>query len=197
VGVALLAFGGSQSARTTLQGAGCTLDDNVPIRYAQVNGGDARHIGQLPGNRLPKGYKYPTFPPVGGTHHDVQSPLGVYEEPIEQARLVHNLEHGAIVIQHGKDVPPAEVEAIGAWYRENPNGLLVAPLPGLNDQISLGAWNADFDGGATRVTRVTSERGILAKCPRFDEEAFDAFVDTYGFLGPERATRDQLPPGGG
>jgi len=189
VGVALLAFGGSSSARATIEQAGCTLDDRVPIRYAQVDGGEVVHVEEMP-----EGYEYPTFPPVGGTHHQVQSPLGIYEEPLEQLRLVHNQEHGAVVIQYGDDVAPADVNAIANWYREDPNGLMVAPLPGLNDEIALGAWTAEFDAAGTRVT---SEWGVLGKCPRFDEDAFNAFVDEYGFRGPERARRDQLPPGGG
>ncbi len=37
--------------------------------------------------------------------------------------------------------------------------------------------------------------GVLAKCPGFDEAAFDAFVDAYGFKGPEPFPRDELQPG--
>jgi hypothetical protein len=187
VGVALLAFGGSSDARAALEDAGCTVNDNVPISLARVEGTEQTHVEELP-----EGYEYPTFPPTGGSHHPNWAPFGLYEQPIEQIRVVHNLEHGSVVIQYGRNVPPADVNAIGDWYRENPNGLLVAPLPGLGDEIALAAWTTDFNATGTRVT---SERGVLAKCPRFDPEAFDAFVGEYGFKGPERIPRDQLTPG--
>jgi hypothetical protein len=198
VGVALLAFGGSSDARSALEDAGCTVDDNVPIEYARVEGNDARHLSQLPGSQLPEDFEYPTFPPAGGTHHDNQAPLGVYDEPIEQIRIVHNLEHGAVAIQYGRDVPESDVNGIVAWYQDDPNGLLVAPLPALSDRIALTAWNAEFaDQAGASVASVESENGVLARCPSFDEEAFDAFVGEYGFKGPERFPREQLVPGGG
>ncbi|MBD0328592.1 MAG: DUF3105 domain-containing protein [Thermoleophilia bacterium] len=187
-GVFLFAFGGSASAGESIRGAGCTLEI-VPVEYPEdADGAPLRHVDELP-----EGFEYPTDPPVAGPHHNVQSPLDVYDEPVEQLRLVHNMEHGAVVIQYGEDVPEADVRRIVEWYRADPNGLLIAPLPRLGDQISLGAWRAHF-GADNRLER---EEGVLAKCPRFDEQAFDAFLDEYGFQGPEGATRDQLPPGGG
>ena len=187
-GIFLFAFGGSVSPADTIRAAGCTLQI-APVEYPEAeDGGTLRHVDQLP-----EGFEYPTDPPVAGPHHNVQSPLDVYDQPVEQLRVVHNMEHGAVVIQYGSEVPQAEVDRIVEWYRENPNGLLIAPLPRLGDQISLGAWRAEF--GADN--RLESEEGILAKCPEFSEEAFDAFVDEYAFQGPERATREQLPPGGG
>ena len=181
VGAAVYAFGGSEKAETVLQGAGCTLNT--------YPGQGQRHVTELP-----RGFKYNSFPPTSGPHHQQQAPLDVYEQPVEQIRLVHNLEHGAVVIQYGRGIPRSEVDAMVEWYRSNPNGLLIAPLPALNNRISLAAWTAEFDETGARVV---SEQGHLAKCPRFDEAAFDAFVDEYGFRGPERATREQLPPGGG
>ena len=71
----------------------------------------------------------------------------------------------------------AAIDQIVAWYREDPNGMIVAPLPKLGDEIALTAWRH------------------LATCSGFDEEAFSSFRDDYRFKGPERFPPELLAPG--
>ena len=178
--IALFAFagrGGTAGADEALKGVGCNVT-KVPASR------EGLHVAAPP-----KRGSYNTWPPTSGPHHEQPAPFGMYSEPIEQYRLVHNLEHGGVVVQYGDDVPPATVQALGEWYRDDPNGILVAPFPELGRQFALAAWTTPENDPTKPGT------GVLAKCPRFDADAFDAFVDGYGFLGPERATRDQLPPG--
>ena len=78
------------------------------------------------------------------------------------------------------------------WYRDDPNGIVIAPRPSLGNRIALAAWDADPDQPGEEAP---PGRGILAKCPGFDKEAFDAFRDEYGFKGPERFPREALSPG--
>jgi Protein of unknown function (DUF3105) len=120
---------------------------------------------------------YKTDPPTSGPHYGITAVWGIYDRPVNQRQAVHNLEHGGIVIQYGDDVPQAEVQKIAEFYREDPNAMLVAPLPRLGDQIALTAWTH------------------LAKLPRFDQEAFEAFRDTYRGKGPEPFDVDDLQPG--
>jgi hypothetical protein len=122
--------------------------------------------------------EYKTDPPTSGSHYFIPAVWGIYDRPINQLQSVHNLEHGGIVIQYGDDVPEADVRQIEAFYQDDPNGMLVAPLPRLGDQIALTAWTH------------------LAKLPRFDEEAFEAFRDAYRGKGPERFSVEDLQPGG-
>jgi hypothetical protein len=173
-------FGGGSSALTTLDEAGCT----VQTFAAQ----SASHVEQLE-----EGFEYNSDPPTSGPHHPVPAPFDVYDQPVEPLRFVHNLEHGGVVILYGEDVPDADVQALVDWYRDDPNGILIAPYPENGDQISLSAWTADVD--PQNPTEATNQQGVLAKCPGFDEDAFDAYVDEFGFRGPERFPRDQLAPG--
>ena len=63
-------------------------------------------------------------------------------------RLVHNLEHGAIVIQHGKDVPPAEVDEIVEWYRDgSERASWLRPCRRSAGRSTLTAWTTPDDGG--------------------------------------------------
>ena len=104
---------------------------------------------------------------------------------------MHNQEHGGVVLHYG-NVGAAQLEEIREWWRNDPNGIVVSPLPSLGTGIALTAWNADLAGAGQEAT---DQRGILAKCPRFDAGAAAAFVDEYGFRGPERFDRSMLTPG--
>jgi len=130
---------------------------------------------------------YNTWPPTSGPHNPQWAPYDVYTEPVEEYRLVHNLEHGGIVIQYGNKVSQAEVDQIVDWYRDDPNGLVVAPLPSLGKTIAMTAWTQPEDG--SRGT------GHLMRCDAFVQRAFDAFKTTYAFRGPERFPPELLAPG--
>jgi hypothetical protein len=185
VGVVMFAFGGSSSTEQTIQGAGCTLR-NVPVMM---------HAGQpwrTHVEKLPKNFKYSTFPPTSGPHFGIPAPYGVYDQPVDQFRLVHNLEHGGVNIQYGRNVSRAEVNGLLEWYRKDPNGLVIAPLPALGSKIALTAWSADVN---LQTGRVSNQQGHLATCDGFDETAYDTFATTYGFRGPEYHPRAVLTPG--
>jgi hypothetical protein len=167
--------GGSSDAKAALEDAGCTVR-TFPAQ-------EGRHVEQHP-----KGFKYNSFPRTSGPHHPQPSTFGIYTEPLDQLHALHNLEHGGVAIQYGDDVPAADVAAIEAWYRDNATGLLVAPLPALGDKIALTAWNSDSP-------QTEEGDGILADCTKFDEDAFDAYLDAYRFKGPERFPEDSLLPG--
>jgi hypothetical protein len=181
---ALFAFGGpadAGNATEQLKAAGCTLQ----IADAERSG---NHV-----TSPPKRSVYNTWPPTSGPHYPVPPPWGLYDEPVEQFRTVHNLEHGGVVVQYGKNVPQTDVDEIASWWRNDPNGIIVAPFPELADTITLAAWvSPEATGGESE-----RGRGYLAKCTAFDKKAFDEFRDAYGFRGPESAQfpRDSLTPG--
>lgn len=168
--------GGGDGEPAAIRSAGCTLQT--------FPGGEAAHV-----EKSPERSTYNSFPPTSGPHNPTPAPFDVYSEPVEQYRLLHNLEHGALVIQYGPNVPSESVEEFVAWYRDDPNGVVIAPLPELKNRIALAAWTTE-EGKEDEPGK-----GVLAKCPRFDEGAFDAFKDAYAFRGPERFPRDLLEPG--
>ena len=75
---------------------------------------------------------------------------------------------------------------------DDPNGLIVAPLASNKDKVTLSAWTAPDASTGTR----DRGRGWLATGTKFDEGAFDAFVDAHRYKGPERLLPEQLAPGG-
>jgi hypothetical protein len=133
---------------------------------------------------------YNSFPPTSGPHYYLPARWNIYTFAIPQVALVHNLEHGGIVVQYGKRVPKATVRKIRAWYLEDSTGLVVAPLPALGAKIALTAWNAPpYKQGAEKQD---AGRGWLASCSRFDAAVFTAFVKTHRFKAGERFPRSAL-----
>jgi hypothetical protein len=152
-----------------------------------------RHIPNG-GVTLPPGYRYSTTPPTSGIHSDATVIFGIYDEAVPTVSTVHNLEHGAVVIRYGPDVPASEIDKLREFYLDDPNGLVVAPMPGLGDKIALTAWTFDQD----RQNSETYEgEGHIATTTRFDEDAFKAFVDAFRGHGAEPFKVSDLQPGGG
>lgn len=161
-----IALGGGGGAEITA--GGCTTE-SLPEQ------------GREHAEELPDGYEYNSFPATSGTHNAVPAIYGFYEdEPVDEFLLVHNLEHGAVVVHVGEDVPQETVDQIRTWYEndeEGAAGLIVTPRPGLGDKVEVTAWTQ------------------LLICPGFVEEAFDEFTAAYRYQGPERFAPDAMRPG--
>jgi len=160
-------------------------------------GGTLREVEALPGDHTlgadDTSEDWNTDPPTNGPHFgfDNNQSLGTviwgaYDEPLQPARLVHNLEHGGAFILYGDKVRPAVVAELREFYDRHQNGTILAPYPKLGDRIALGAWvfNAEDD-----------ENAYLARLTKFDEDAFSAFFQAFQFKGPERFPPDSLVPG--
>ena len=173
----------SADAKAALARAGCTLT----VVKALKNASD--HSDVATPDAKPK---WNTFPPTNGPHYRETVVFGAYDEPLQQARVVHNLEHGGVYIQYGKDVPAATVTELRGFYDGHKNGTLLAPLPELGKTIALGAWVAPDNSVPGRIDR---GEGYLAKCATYDEKAYDAFFAAYQFKGPERFPASAMAPG--
>lgn len=184
-GVLLFGSGSGSDVAQKVREAGGTFRE-VEARD-NLRPGTSRHL-----TSLPKGFKYNTNPPTSGPHNPVWILWGMYDEPVDRLRSVHNLEHGGIVIQYGPKVPKGTVQSLSDFYRDDPNGVVIAPLPSLGNKISLAAWT--FDLGRLNERGYEGE-GHLAIMPRFDEDVFRSFVDEYRFSGPERLAPEDVEPG--
>jgi hypothetical protein len=175
--VALLGLVGGEAsasdARADLRAAGCT------VKVVEAVSNLSNHADfQDPEARSPK---WNTDPPTSGPHYGQTLQYGSYTEPIDIARALHNLEHGAVYILFGNKVRDATVVQLQDFYADHATGTILAPYARLGNQIALGAWvvpglpEASNDRGS----------GVLAKCKKFDEQAFSGFFDAFQFTGPE------------
>src|SRR5436190_7161993 len=81
-----------------------------------------------------------SFPPTSGRHYYQPLIFGIYTEPVPEIRAVHNLEHGAVIVQYGDKVSQSNVAKITAWYQKDANAVVVAPLAKLGDKVAFTAW---------------------------------------------------------
>ena len=151
--------GDSTGAVATIRAAGWT--------YQHPKSQGRTHVPALPAN-----FKYNTVPATSGQHSNQTVIYGPYDQPISEINYVHNLEHGAVGILYGDEVPEATVARLTEYYNEDPNGLILAPDPRLGDQIALTAWTH------------------IAKGKTFNKDVFDTFVEEFGFRGPESCKND-------
>jgi hypothetical protein len=184
IGLGYALFGGSSSSASAdgisgLEAAGCTVQTVKALK--------SNDHSILVANGTSK--KWNTSPPTSGPHYAQPAVWGAYTEPLLQAQVVHNLEHGGVFIQYGKGVPQATVDQLTAFYDGHRDGTLLAPLPSLGDKIALGVW--------TTSSPSTPDTGTahLAKCTTFDAKAYAAFFAAYQFKGPERFPMSSLTPG--
>lgn len=179
-GVLFFALGQSSSGpdaelvKADLGAAGCTL-----VAKKALSG---EHSITDPGGTSPK---WNTDPPTSGPHYGTAAIFNSYDQEVELARVVHNLEHGGVFVFYGKDVPASTVDQLRAFYGDHKTGTIMAPLDRLGDEFALGAWVAHEDPAM----------GYLAKCKSFDEKAVAAFFSAFQFKGPEHFDPSDLRPG--
>tara|TARA_B100000378_G_scaffold274133_1_gene268134 strand:- start:294 stop:797 length:504 start_codon:yes stop_codon:yes gene_type:complete len=127
----------------------------------------ARHVE-------PRTVDYNTSPPTSGDHWTGPARCGFYEEGLPDEQIVHNLEHGHIVVSYNlprveevdqlKDafnsVGMSAMWGVARSYDKIPSGT-----------VALAAW------------------GVLDTMQEVDKDRIETFFETYsGALGPERIT---------
>ena len=187
VGIAIPGFavlaGGGDDASASLEDAGCRLQSFPAVS----NKSDHSDVTSL--TAKPKTWN--SNPPTSGPHWGVPAVWDFYDTPVPLVQTTHNLEHGGIIIHYGPQVPQQDVQKLRDYWNDDPNGLIVAPLPTNGNKITLSAWTVPDNLVGTE----DRGRGWLATCTRFDKDAFDSFVHEHRFKGPERLDPAGLGPG--
>jgi hypothetical protein len=166
------------AARAKLEAAGCTLQSFKGVSRQHISNPAAR----------PKSWN--SFPPTSGPHYFTPAVYGFYSQPVELARVLHNLEHGGVYMLYGPKTPPDTVQLLRGVYDRDPRGLVVAPLPEMGNKIAFGAWTSPAPGSSEIGT------GHLAKCTAVNKDAVEAFLSAFRGRGPENGNLDLLQPGG-
>lgn len=101
--------------------------------YAEA-GRDHIQANQQPDN-------WNSTPPTSGDHLGAPIAAGVYDSEQDERAIVHNLEHGYVVIQY-RNIPEDQVNQLREFVRDRSGSKLVlAPYSGLErDGVALTAW---------------------------------------------------------
>ncbi|MBQ12344.1 MAG: hypothetical protein CMJ45_12450 [Planctomyces sp.] len=116
--------------------------------------------------------EYSTSPPTSGDHWSTPASCGFYEDGLPDERIVHNLEHGNIVISYnlsGKDEVDQLKDALDDVELSEIWGVTRSYVGISSGTVALAAW------------------GVMDKMEGVDAERINTFFETYsGALGPER-----------
>lgn len=81
--------------------------------------------------------EYPQSPAVGGPHAAQWLECGVYDQPVREENVVHDLEHGTFWITYRPDLAEDDVEDLAGLLPEN--GIL-SPYPDLAAPVVVTVW---------------------------------------------------------
>ena len=151
--LALIGFGIWQGTRTSV-----ILGEDFPIASRE---------------HIPDGQKaldYNSDPPTSGQHYDVPAEAGFYNEAPADETLVHNLEHGHVVIYYNCELISVEeceplkqqiknsMSEAGLVRETRTIKLVAVPRPGMPNLITYTSW------------------GRLYRADAFDPEEFQLYV---------------------
>ncbi len=111
--------------------------------------------------------EYNSSPPTSGDHSPTAAQCGIYTSEVPDLLQVHNLEHGAVVVQYQTDLDPSAVEALQEYARSKSSHILLAPRADLDDPVVVTSW--------TRMLRLDAA----------DVATIDLYYEEFAFSGPE------------
>jgi hypothetical protein len=162
-GIALVALG-------VIVGLALLVQSNVAVANAPgeripIQGADHIPLGQQVTN-------YNSDPPTSGPHYAETIPAGFYDTLQADEYVVHNLEHGHIVISYDCsklgdcEATKQQLRSLGDSYRNWK--VTIIPRENRDAAIGVAAW------------------GWLDKMDAFDETRIRQFIDAWRDKGPEK-----------
>ncbi len=83
----------------------------------------------------------PGAPPAGGPHFVDPLPGGVYDQPIDDGRVIHSLEHGLIWISYQPGaISEGDLKAITAIASDRKRDIVLSPRPDNKDALVAASW---------------------------------------------------------
>jgi uncharacterized protein DUF3105 len=122
---------------------------------------------------------YRTNPPTDGKHFAEPADDGAYDVLPQDEQLVHNLEHGRVVVWFKPSLPKQARADLKAFFDEDTYQMVVGPRRDMPYEIAASAWNRDPAPNGT---------GRLLSCPKYSPAVFDAlraFREANRSNGPE------------
>lgn len=125
---------------------------------------------------------YSSNPPTSGPHYAAPvAPIdtGFYTNEIEPEKVIHNLEHGMIVIWYRPDAPQKTIDAVEAAVDEQPAATVAVPWDQLDEgtDVAITAW------------------GKLQSCAQVSKDVVDEFRAEFQGKGPENVGIPTFDPG--
>lgn len=83
----------------------------------------------------------PGVPPAGGPHYVNPLPGGVYDQPVEDGRVIHSLEHGLVWITYKPGaISDAQLKELRDLVDGRKRDVVLSPRPNNNDALVAVSW---------------------------------------------------------
>ena len=175
--VAFLTLGGSSASdsgvASAMKTAGCTF------KTVKVHPLKPGLIHVQVGTKVP----YNSFPPAGGSHYPTPAIWGFYTTSVDPRYVVHNEEHGGVILWWGPQTPASTVSALRKFYDSSSISMFGTPLRALGKRVAITAWTGDTSKYGADPTYYGFAHSAV--CPSYNASAFKKFRDTYRGHGPE------------
>jgi Protein of unknown function (DUF3105) len=175
------------------EAAGCTFVTRAPIPNFNPN-----HT-TVPTPSTP--VKWNTFPPAAGAHYGRPAIWGFYTDPVRPQLVVHNEEHGGVVLWWGPKTPRSTVQKLNEFYSNDPVSMFGTPIAGLGSKVAITAWTGDtsrYYRPSPQYPKGYRGYGHGMTCTTFNDKTLDAFKtfrDAYIGQGPEGIKMSFNQPG--
>jgi hypothetical protein len=110
---------------------------------------------------------YNSDPPTSGSHAAAAAACGIYRTAPPDINLIHDLEHGVIVVYYNPETASDVREDLETFARDAGTHVIVTPRDGMENPVTLTAW--------THLLRLDG----------YDRQAIDAFYGEFAQRGPE------------
>ena len=187
VAVVLLAGGGGDDGTASADvypGGGEVPERQTSNLAAAVKAADCRTTTEKGNSRehttsLSDRVEYRTNPPTYGKHFAEPVDDGAYDDPPQDEELVHNLEHGRVIVWFKPSLPEDARADLKAFFDDDDYQMVLVPRRNMPYDVAASAWNRDPTPNGT---------GRLLACPKYSAKVFDAlraFREQNRSNGPE------------
>ncbi len=128
--------------------------------------------------------EYNSDPPTNGPHYESPADTGFYASPLPPEQVIHNLEHGQIVIWFDPAAPQALKDDLEALVDKAPGATVATAYEAIQDyNFYLTAWNK-----LPNEPKESFGTGVLQGCDAVSQEVVDDFRRKYQGRSPEPIT---------
>lgn len=126
---------------------------------------------------------YKTIPPTSGNHWPpgAQADAGFYTDTVEDERLVHNMEHGQIVIWYSPDAGKETIDGIKGLVESADDADIPENEGGARSPLIAVPYDQVPDDKSYAITAW----GASQACSKYSEDAINAFREKYQGRAPE------------
>ncbi|MGH2699555.1 MAG: DUF3105 domain-containing protein [Actinomycetota bacterium] len=153
-------------------------DENVGVAASEANCTERETFESEGNQHVDTGtpVAYEADPPTTGNHWAEPANADFYETEVAAEQLVHNQEHGQIVVYYNADAPQEVLDELEELVDQERNTTLAAPWDGIEEPYNfvLTAW----DGA--------NDEGVQMSCEQPSQGVFDDWREEFQGRGPEQ-----------